>query len=75
MGVYEAPEYHDEVLKHKIFFSPRLLRSKGFAVRGCIGWMSRDAIRLGPLWDLYDALVYRAPSLAGTLIGLFEKKH
>lgn len=71
-GVFEDREYRDEALDHHVMFSPRMLRSMGFTVRGCIGWTSREAVRLGALWDLYDALVYRAPSLAGTLIGIHE---
>lgn len=73
-GVFDDTRYEDEVLDHHVFFSPRSLRAHGFTVRGCIGWTSRETLRLGPLWDLYDLLVYRLPRLADTLVGFHGKK-
>lgn len=72
-GVYGGKDYEDESLCHQTEFSPAALRRLGFDVSGCIGWVTRKRIRLGPLWDLYDLIASRIPSLAGTLIGIWRK--
>ena len=72
-SVYDIGIFEDSALMHGSQFGPRLLRGFGFEVHGCIGWVSRSRIKVGPLWDLYDALVWRLPSLAGTLIGIHVK--
>ena len=57
-------------LDHHSTFGPAEFRAAGYACRGCIGWVSRKRFRLGPLWDLYDSLAWRLPSIAGTLIAI-----
>lgn len=73
MGVYGRSDYADESLSHQTEFSPAALRRLGFDVSGCIGWVTRKRIRLGPLWDLYDPVASRVPYLAGTLIGIWRR--
>jgi uncharacterized protein YbaR (Trm112 family) len=57
-------------LDHHSTFSPDDFRAAGYVCRGCIGWVSRKRFRLGPLWDLYDLIAWRLPSIAGTLIAI-----
>ena len=52
VGVYGGSVYQDESLRHQTEFSPAALRRLGFDVSGCIGWVTRKRIRLGPLWNL-----------------------
>ena len=73
LGVYGRSDYQDESLSHQTEFSPAALRRLGFDVSGCIGWVTRKRIRLGPLWDLYDPVASRVPYLAGTLIGIWRR--
>lgn len=57
-------------LDHHSTFSPEDFRAAGYECHGSIGWVSRKRFRLGPLWDLYDAVAWRFPSIAGTLIAV-----
>jgi uncharacterized protein YbaR (Trm112 family) len=61
----ELPE-----LDHHSTFSPQTFRAAGYECHGCIGWVSRQRFRLGKLWDLYDAIAWRVPSIGGTLIAV-----
>jgi glycosyltransferase involved in cell wall biosynthesis/SAM-dependent methyltransferase len=72
-GVFEETDYDDRALDHGIRFSARALKEKGFEVRGCIGWVTRERVPVGSLWDVYDLLARGAPALAGTLIGTYRK--
>lgn len=60
----------DERLKHHSKISVSDLKNMNFDVHGCIGWVTRRNIRIGPLWDLYDHIVWKYPHLGGTLIGI-----
>lgn len=73
VGLYREKQREDAALEHHNLVTAPKLRAEGFEVRGCINAVSRKRIRLGPAWDLYDFLVWRAPSLAGTLIGMYKK--
>ncbi|HYZ93730.1 MAG TPA: methyltransferase domain-containing protein [Actinomycetota bacterium] len=57
-------------LDHHSTFSPETFRTAGYECHGCIGWVSRQRFRLGKLWDLYDAVAWRVPSIGGTLIAI-----
>lgn len=57
-------------LDHHSTFSPEDFRAAGYECHGSIGWVSRKRFRLGPLWDLYDSVAWRFPSIAGTLIAV-----
>jgi len=57
-------------LDHHSTFSPADFRAAGYECHGCIGWVSRKRFRLRRLWDLYDAIAWRFPALAGTLIAV-----
>ncbi len=72
-GVFEETAYDDRALDHSVRFSARALKEKGFEVRGCIGWVTRERVPVGPLWDVYDLLAWRLPALAGTLVGMYRK--
>ena len=61
----ELPE-----LDHHSTFSPDDFRAAGYECHGSIGWVSRTRFRLGPLWDVYDALAWHFPTIAGTLIAV-----
>jgi len=74
LGVYATGSSEDLALEHHSQFSPERLKGYGFEVRGCIGWVSSSRIKIGPIWDLYDSVAWRMPYVAGTLIGLYEKK-
>jgi uncharacterized protein YbaR (Trm112 family) len=67
-----TPIYHPELreLDHHSTFSPDDFRAAGYRCHGCIGWVSRRRFRLGPLWDLYDALAWRVPAVGGTLVAV-----
>jgi uncharacterized protein YbaR (Trm112 family) len=57
-------------LDHHSTFVPNDFRRAGYECHGCIGWVSRKRFRVGPLWDLYDAIAWRFPSIGGTLIAV-----
>jgi uncharacterized protein YbaR (Trm112 family) len=57
-------------LDHHSTFSPKTFRTAGYKCHGCIGWVSRERFRFGKLWDLYDAIAWRLPSIGGTLIAV-----
>jgi hypothetical protein len=57
-------------LEHHSNFSPETFRNAGYECHGCIGWVSRKRFRLGPLWDLYDAIAWRVPEIGGTLVAV-----
>jgi uncharacterized protein YbaR (Trm112 family) len=57
-------------LDHHSTFSPETFRAAGYECHGCIGWVSRQRFRLGKIWDLYDAIAWRVPSIGGTLIAV-----
>jgi uncharacterized protein YbaR (Trm112 family) len=57
-------------LDHHSTFSAEDFRAAGYACHGAIGWVSRKRFRLGPFWDLYDAIAWRFPSIGGTLIAV-----
>jgi uncharacterized protein YbaR (Trm112 family) len=67
-----TPVEHPDLpeLDHHSTFSPSDFRSAGYECHGGIGWVSRKRFRLGPLWDLYDAVAWRFPSIGGTLIAV-----
>lgn len=71
--VFETTESEDPTYVHLSKFSPNSIRAEGFEVRGCMGWVSRQRIKIKPLWDFYDLLIWRYPILAGTIIGLYDK--
>jgi SAM-dependent methyltransferase len=73
IGLFPEMRYEDPALMHHAPLAPRDFLREGFEVHGCVHWVSRDKIRLGILWDLYDAAVWRLPSLGGTLIALCSK--
>lgn len=73
-GVFGGKDFEDEALMHHSEVTARILRREGFSVRGCIGWVSRDRIRLGLLWDVYDLFVWRLPFLAGTIVGIRDRR-
>ena len=73
MGLFLEVEYEDSTLMHHASLDARNLSGEGFEVHGCVHWLSRERIRLGRLWDLYDAVAWHFPSVAGTLIGLYTK--
>lgn len=73
LGVFKKTESSDPAHLHQTRFVPGTLESEGFKVRGCIGWVTREAIGLKPLWDLYDLIVFYFPGMAGTLIGTLDK--
>jgi uncharacterized protein YbaR (Trm112 family) len=57
-------------LDHHSMFSPETFREAGFECHGCIGWVSRKRFRVGPLWDIYDAIAWRLPAIGGTLVAV-----
>src|SRR5215207_3662196 len=57
-------------LDHHSTFSPDDFRAAGYECHGGIGWVSRKRFRLGPLWDVYDLIAWRFPSIGGTLIAV-----
>jgi hypothetical protein len=57
-------------LDHHSTFSPDDFRAAGYVCHGSIGWLSRKRFRLGAVWDLYDLIAWRFPSIAGTLIAI-----
>jgi hypothetical protein len=61
----ELPE-----LDHHSTFSADNFRAAGYECHGCIGWVSRESFRLGPLWDLYDFVAWRFAAIGGTLIAI-----
>ena len=63
---------HEDVpeLDHHSTFGVEDFRRAGYDVHGSIGWVSRERFRLGPLWDLYDAVAWRFPTVGGTLIAV-----
>jgi len=72
-GVYRKQVHDDDALEHHVRIDSRTLVEHGLTAKGCINAVSRNRIKLGPIWDLYDHLVWNAPHLAGTLIGLYVK--
>jgi Methyltransferase domain len=62
-------------LEHHSAFSPATFRDAGYECHGCIGWVSRKRFRLGPLWDVYDAIAWRFPALGGTLVAVATGRH
>jgi uncharacterized protein YbaR (Trm112 family) len=64
----EHPELPE--LDHHSTFSPDTFRQAGYDCHGCIGWVSRKRFRLGPLWDVYDAVAWRLPAIGGTLVAV-----
>jgi SAM-dependent methyltransferase len=71
--VYKKQAHDDDALEHHVRIDSRTLVENGFMVKGCINAVSRNRLKLGPIWNLYDRLVWNAPHLAGTLIGLYVK--
>jgi len=74
MGVYSQTSYDDSTLEHHTDFNIGMLKSYGFKVRGCIGWVTRERLRIGFLWDIYDLITWHIPAFSGTLIGIFRKE-
>lgn len=70
MGIFEGDNTTDEKLSHHCQFSVMDLKSLGFNVYGCIGWVSRTKIKLGYFWNLYDYITWNYPQFGGTLIGI-----
>jgi uncharacterized protein YbaR (Trm112 family) len=64
----EHPDHPE--LEHHSALSPETFRNAGYECHGCIGWVSRKRFRLGPLWDVYDAIAWRIPALGGTLVAI-----
>ncbi len=74
LGVFTSDRYEDASLMHtEQMLDTAVFRHEGFRVRGCIGWVSRERIRAGFLWDIYDLIVWRLPALAGTHICTYRK--
>lgn len=73
LHLFQDVEFEDPTLMHHASLAARDLKRAGFEVHGCAHWLSRERIRLGRLWDLYDAIAWRAPYFAGTLIGIYRK--
>jgi SAM-dependent methyltransferase len=71
LGFYDDDEFvdHPELGHHSLFLR-KDLEKLGFDVHGCIGWVTRQKLPLGVLWEFYDLIGWYLPSLAGTLIGL-----
>jgi uncharacterized protein YbaR (Trm112 family) len=67
-----TPVEHPDLpeLDHHSTFSPDDFRAAGYECHGAIGWVSRRRFRLGPVWDIYDAIAWRFPSVGGTLIAI-----
>jgi uncharacterized protein YbaR (Trm112 family) len=65
-------EVHSDLpeLDHHSTFSPADFERAGYRVHGCIGWVSRERFRFGPLWDVYDDIAWRLPRIGGTLIAV-----
>jgi len=63
---------HEELreLDHHSTFSPEDFRAAGYECHGCIGWVSRERFRFRRLWDVYDAVAWHFPAIAGTLIAI-----
>jgi uncharacterized protein YbaR (Trm112 family) len=61
-------------LDHHSTFSPHVFREAGYECHGCIGWVSRKRFRLGPLWDVYDAIAWRVPAIGGTLVAIARRR-
>jgi len=57
-------------LLHHSSWTAKKSKLEGFDVRGCLGWVTRERIKIQFLCDLYDALVWYIPWLAGTIIGI-----
>jgi uncharacterized protein YbaR (Trm112 family) len=74
LGFYRARSeiISDEKLKHHSHFGVDDLKLIGFAVHGCIGWVSTKYINLGSLWGLYDSIAWSFPRFGSTLIGIKE---
>ncbi|MFH1150538.1 MAG: methyltransferase domain-containing protein [Actinomycetota bacterium] len=74
LGVFTSDRYEDDSLMHtEQMLDTDVLRGEGFQVRGCIGWVGRERIKIGFLWDVYDLIVWRLPALAGTHICTYIK--
>jgi len=57
-------------LLHHSSWTKKKLELLGFDVRGCLGWVTRNRIKIQFLCDLYDSLVWWIPWMAGTIIGI-----
>ncbi|MBU1942992.1 MAG: methyltransferase domain-containing protein [Actinobacteria bacterium] len=74
LGVFTSDRYEDSSLMHtEQMLDTEVLRREGFQVHGCIGWVGRERIKIGSLWDVYDLIVWRLPALAGTHICTYVK--
>jgi len=66
-----TPNLHKESsdpLLHRSFWTKGKLEQRGFKTNGCLGWVTREQVRIGFVADLYDFLFWHLPSLAGTII-------
>lgn len=69
--IYRKKEFEEHAeLGHHCLFVQKDLEKLGFEVHGCIGWVTRQKLPIGILWELYDFIGWYRPSLSGTLIGL-----
>jgi len=57
-------------IEHHSFWSVKNLKSEGFKVKGCLGWVTRKYLRFNFIGDFYDYIVWNFPSLAGTIVGI-----
>jgi ubiquinone/menaquinone biosynthesis C-methylase UbiE len=60
----------DDPHKHKSSLTEKRLEQYGFQVNGCLGWVTAQIINISFVNTCYDLLVWRHPSLAGSLIGI-----
>jgi uncharacterized protein YbaR (Trm112 family) len=72
--VHLPPELASEAIARWPSFARRwcLVDTPNGHEGSAIGWFSRRRFRLGPLWDAYDAIAWRVPSIGGTLVAVAE---
>lgn len=59
-------------LEHRSHWTVTKLRRSGFNVYGCLGWVTAKYLKQKWLSGLYDRLSWRAPVLAGTILGVTQ---
>jgi uncharacterized protein YbaR (Trm112 family)/ubiquinone/menaquinone biosynthesis C-methylase UbiE len=77
IGFFKLDQKSDQTideLYHHCFVTTSYLKSKGYAVKGCLGQISRGRLKCDWLADIYDLIMYHIPYLAGTIIGTKKVK-
>lgn len=71
-GFSQEARYQDPAPEHQTPLTRKDFWRAGFEVHKYAHWFFREWLKLGVLWDVYDALALRFPSIGGTLVAIYS---